>query len=395
VDEAVRHRLAAQDSDGAATLLASSIRWFVDRGAFGTYLQLGSQVRPAVANNHPDLCVSLAWAAALIGHVDLVRPWLDAAEATLTDQSPPLHGWRSLRAAARTVRANSGYLGDPDRTAAIADAEEAVALEADPAFTGCAAARMTLGRVLQGAGEPEAAIEVLGSAMQLPVMARTPGILGLQAAGALACALLDTGAVAEAHRVCGHMAASADTLEAQWGDAAGPALTLLRTAEGRVAYEQGDVVTARALLTRAVALARVCGEVSHLVLALTALAQADLAAGDPATSAATLAEARSTAESEPTLPAAMRQLHAAEARIGHRPARIGRPGSPRPLVEDLTDREMVILRALQGQLSQREIGAAMFLSLNTVKGYTKSLYRKLDVSSREAAVQRGRVLGLI
>ena len=37
----------------------------------------------------------------------------------------------------------------------------------------------------------------------------------------------------------------------------------------------------------------------------------------------------------------------------------------------------------------------MFLSLNTVKGYTKSLYRKLDVTSRRAAVQRGRALGLI
>jgi LuxR family transcriptional regulator, maltose regulon positive regulatory protein len=31
----------------------------------------------------------------------------------------------------------------------------------------------------------------------------------------------------------------------------------------------------------------------------------------------------------------------------------------------------------------------MFISVNTVKGYTKSLYRKLDVTSRQAAVQRG------
>ena len=56
---------------------------------------------------------------------------------------------------------------------------------------------------------------------------------------------------------------------------------------------------------------------------------------------------------------------------------------------------MSILRSLQGDLSAREIGAEMFISLNTVKGYTKSLYRKLDVTSRRAAVQRGRALGLI
>ena len=395
VEEAIRLRLTADDDAGAAFLLVSSVRWFVDRGAFGTYLKLGSQVPTAVAHAHPDLCVSLAWAAALIGHVELVRPWLDAAEATLTDESPPLHGWSSLRAAARNVRANSGYLGDSDRTGAIADAEEAVALEADPAFAGCAVARITLGRVLYGAGESEAAVEVLDAVMRLPVMAKTPGILRLQAAGALACALLDTGRVAEADRLCGTTAATADTLEERWGDAAGSALTLLRIAEGRVAYKRGDVEAACPLLTRAVALARVCGDVSHLVLALTALAQAELAAGDPATSAATFAEAHITAESESTSPAATRQLHAAEVRIGRHPPPVGRPGGSRPLVEELTDREMSILRALQGQMSQREIGAAMFLSLNTVKGYTKSLYRKLDVSSREAAVQRGRLLGLI
>jgi LuxR family maltose regulon positive regulatory protein len=395
VEEAVRLRLAADDDAGAASLLVSSVRWFVDRGAFGTYLKLGDQVRRAVAHAHPDLCVSLAWAAALIGHVEFVRPWLDAAEATLTDESPPLHGWSSLRAAARNVRANSGYLGNSDRTGAIADAEEAVSLEADPTLAGFAAARMTLGRVLHGAGESEAAVEVLDAVMQLPVMANTPGILRLQAAGGLACALLDTGRVAEADRLCGTTAASADTLEEQWGDAAGSALTLLRIAEGRVAYERGDVEAARVLLTRAVALARVCGDVSHLVLAFTALAQAELAAGDPTASAATLAEARLTADPESTLPAATRQLHAAEVRIGRRPPLVGRTGGSRPLIEELTDREMSILRALQGQLSQREIGASMFLSLNTVKGYTKSLYRKLDVSSREAAVQRGRLLGLI
>jgi LuxR family maltose regulon positive regulatory protein len=37
----------------------------------------------------------------------------------------------------------------------------------------------------------------------------------------------------------------------------------------------------------------------------------------------------------------------------------------------------------------------MYLSINTVKGYTKSLYRKLGVVTRTDAVQRGHELGLI
>jgi LuxR family transcriptional regulator, maltose regulon positive regulatory protein len=392
VEEAVRHRIAAGDDDGAATLLTSSVRWFVDRGAVRTYLQLGRQVRTAVAHAHPDLCVSLAWAAALTGQVELVRPWLDAAEPRLTDASPPLHGWGSLRAGARTVRALSGHLGTSDRVGAIADAEEAVALEDDPAVSGCAVARMALGRVLQDAGESEAAVEVLRAALRLPVTAVAPRMLRLQAAGALACALLDVDRVAPAVRVCRDFAAAADALEAQWGDAAGSVLTLLRTAQGRAAHAQGDVKAARAVLTRAVALARLGADSTHLVRALIARSQADLADGDPATSAATLAEAHDTAQSQAIASAAVRELQAAEARIGR--VRTAPPGQPR-LMDDLTDREVSILRALQGPMSQREIGAEMFISVNTVKGYTKSLYRKLDVTSRQGAVQRGRALGLI
>jgi DNA-binding NarL/FixJ family response regulator len=53
-----------------------------------------------------------------------------------------------------------------------------------------------------------------------------------------------------------------------------------------------------------------------------------------------------------------------------------------------------VLRALRGPLSRREIGAQLYLSINTVKGYTASLYRKLGVASRAEAVARGRELGL-
>ena len=65
------------------------------------------------------------------------------------------------------------------------------------------------------------------------------------------------------------------------------------------------------------------------------------------------------------------------------------------LVEQLTDRELAILRALRGPMSAREIGAELYLSINTVKYYAKSLYRKLGVTSRADAVARGHDLGLI
>jgi LuxR family maltose regulon positive regulatory protein len=54
-----------------------------------------------------------------------------------------------------------------------------------------------------------------------------------------------------------------------------------------------------------------------------------------------------------------------------------------------------VLRALTSDATQREIGAALYLSINTVNGYTKALYRKLGVVTRQDAVRQARELGLI
>lgn len=56
--------------------------------------------------------------------------------------------------------------------------------------------------------------------------------------------------------------------------------------------------------------------------------------------------------------------------------------------------ELAVLRLLEGDLSQREIGSELFLSVNTVKTHTRSLYQKLGVTSREAAVRKASTLGL-
>ena len=53
------------------------------------------------------------------------------------------------------------------------------------------------------------------------------------------------------------------------------------------------------------------------------------------------------------------------------------------------------LRLLPSELSLREIGAELYLSLNTVKTHVRHLYAKLGVQSREAAVARGRERGLV
>jgi LuxR family maltose regulon positive regulatory protein len=65
-----------------------------------------------------------------------------------------------------------------------------------------------------------------------------------------------------------------------------------------------------------------------------------------------------------------------------------------PIRDPLSPAELEILRLLATDLSQREIGKELYLSLNTVKTHTRSVYRKLGVSSREDANARAAALGL-
>ena len=61
----------------------------------------------------------------------------------------------------------------------------------------------------------------------------------------------------------------------------------------------------------------------------------------------------------------------------------------------LSGRELTVLRLLASRLTTTEIAAALFVSLNTLKSHMKSIYRKLDVSSRADAVREGETRGLI
>ena len=65
------------------------------------------------------------------------------------------------------------------------------------------------------------------------------------------------------------------------------------------------------------------------------------------------------------------------------------------LVEPLSPREVEVLRYLCSRMTYREIAAALYVSLNTLKTHVRTVYRKLDVESRADAVDAGRRLGVI
>ncbi|MFD7666612.1 response regulator transcription factor [Streptomyces sp. NPDC059788] len=99
--------------------------------------------------------------------------------------------------------------------------------------------------------------------------------------------------------------------------------------------------------------------------------------GDPRTAEALVDEAMAVLASAPR----------------HRP--VAPAPAPAPTGEPLTDRELTVLRRLQGEVSLRRIAGDLFVSYNTVKSHTRAVYRKLGVHSRVEALHRARERGLI
>ncbi|MGA8046567.1 MAG: LuxR C-terminal-related transcriptional regulator [Dermatophilaceae bacterium] len=65
------------------------------------------------------------------------------------------------------------------------------------------------------------------------------------------------------------------------------------------------------------------------------------------------------------------------------------------LVEPLTHRELDVLAYLPRRMTNHEIAADLFLSINTVKTHLASIYRKLGVTERNEAIQRAAEIGLL
>ncbi|MDQ1040253.1 DNA-binding CsgD family transcriptional regulator [Streptomyces sp. V3I8] len=71
------------------------------------------------------------------------------------------------------------------------------------------------------------------------------------------------------------------------------------------------------------------------------------------------------------------------------------PRQERPPVEQLSARERDVLRHLAQMMTTEEIAEELYVSVNTVKTHLKSVYRKLSVTRRSAAVRRARELELL
>jgi LuxR family maltose regulon positive regulatory protein len=65
------------------------------------------------------------------------------------------------------------------------------------------------------------------------------------------------------------------------------------------------------------------------------------------------------------------------------------------LIDALTEHEIEVLNLLAARLSSREIAVSLGISSETVKRHTRTIYRKLMIRTRRAALDRAVALGLL
>jgi LuxR family maltose regulon positive regulatory protein len=175
---------------------------------------------------------------------------------------------------------------------------------------------------------------------------------------------------------------------------------------------EGSIDEAMGLLERLLKAAEEGGRMGSAIEILVLQALAHEAQGDIPHALVPLERALALAEPEgyvrifvdegPPMAALLRE--AAKQRIapdyvGRLLAAFGGAGGKRPaaqpLIEPLSERELQVLELLGTELSGPEIARELVVSLNTMRTHTKSIYSKLGVNSRRAAVRRAEELGLL
>jgi LuxR family transcriptional regulator, maltose regulon positive regulatory protein len=118
------------------------------------------------------------------------------------------------------------------------------------------------------------------------------------------------------------------------------------------------------------------------------LARAYLALADAGGAATILREIDAILRRQPDLGVLPAQVE--ELRASLKTLRTEAPGA-----STLTEAELRVLPYLATHLSFREIGERLYISRHTVKSQAIAIYRKLNVTSRNGAVERARELGLL
>jgi LuxR family maltose regulon positive regulatory protein len=331
----------------------------------------------------------LAWAAAGAGELSEARRQaelaFDAARSMgLADENL---GWVVPRLALAVVALEQDDLAEADRLSTQV-AEEAVAARRPPIITLAMVARARVATALRRHEEALAHLDAAGAAMPASTRAITERLDLIRAGIALETADPRAAALVDGLRP----GAERNLLEVRLALAAGDR----QAATAILAERSGEAPTRRHSIELGLLTARAL--VASDRQAAAAEAEKALVLAEP------VGMVRAVVDEGPEVHALIEGLPT-DARLAHFVERVLRAARRMPaapptgpaadLVEPLSEREVEVLRYLASRLTNAEIAAELFISVNTLKSHVKAVYRKLGVSTRAEAVGVARRIGLL
>ena len=359
-DEAIAHALKSGDLGRAGRIVSDASFAHMNAGELSTVRRWLEALPPEVVRGHAQLSAWSAWCLVLAGETKGVAERLADAERVAAsggdDASTPFIAISTQVAMVRSQLA--GLEGDT--ATAIAQARIALQLElvhgglsTNPEASLRGSPAILLGLALARSGDLSAAAQAYEDA--LPDLRVANNVLavgrGIADLAAIAIALGDP---ARALRLCESELSRGDGESSVAGSGA------VWAALARARAELGQIELADAAARHSVELASLAGDAPALRSAQTTLARiAPLLAAGAASSQSSLNRT------------------------------VAAP------VENLTIREIEVLRLVALGRSNSQIAAELFVTVGTIKSHLHTIAGKLGASNRVEAVARGRELGLL
>ena len=377
VECAVRHWVAGGDVAAAAWPAFNAVYELVDRGRVESARRLLDGFTQQQLADHVALTMAAGWLyGTVIGDPVKGERWRRAAcTVPVTDEPMPDNSttWRAYQAGLRSLLAPDGV------ARMLADAKLSLACAQEAGLDDCEAQRV-VGVAAYLCGRPRQATEsfraMLAACDDAPVNAYVSAFLALIAAD-----------------------------EGRWDDAAELERQALELApEMTLDISPGMFLALPMLLARARVLGHFCDPDAAEAVARTARYLDEMVPQVPwrvMLIAVTLGEVQLAAGE---LADAERWARRAEAALANAPdpgmlrgrtERLRQALERLHMADPITPAERRVLELLPTQLTADQLAARLFVSANTVKTHMKSLYLKLGVTTRTAAVERARELGLL
>ncbi len=378
---ALEHLLNTTERARCVQLLTALVLPTYSAGKISTVQRWLSALGDSSIKESPPLAVLAGWIAALSGQTTDAERWAAIAEASSFDAAP-LDGTASYESARAMLRAAMCAAG-PERM--MADAAFAVAAE-PPWSPWRDTALLLLAEAHLLDGSPEHAEPVFAEASAAGTTLGNTDTVVLGEAE-LALAGMDRGDWAAAAE---HMELAMATIEQhRMYDYAISVLAF--AAAARLSMHLGDRHDTSRQLARAMRARPSCTFALPWLAgrARLQLAKVHFALGDTTSARHLLREIDDLLHSRPRLGVLVGE--AAEFReLLHMSAHVGTAGG-----SPLSPAELRLLPYLQTHLKFPEIAGRLFVSHNTVRSQVGSIYRKLSVSSRTAAVEHATAIGLL